>query len=1706
MVTVFLPSLFAMIVLWLLSPFLTLAASLSLVSTGVCLQSSFCRLPRKPNICFPKWPSFVLFLLLGVRFGEALHPGPKRHAQSDPATFCIGCFNPSGLAGKAQVINEYLPFGDLWSVAETHLTTRSLSSFRRGLGVTKSPFCYLTAGYPVPVRQHSQSSGVWKGVAVLSKHPTRAVPTNWDQDLVQSGRALISATLLHDMWLTVGTVYGESAGTWHPDHLQNTNRILHAVASQVCLQSSGLRVVAGDFNVGEDDVTAFNILHACGFKDLQTIAWEKWGIQIENTCKSTTRVDYCYVSPELQQMLQEVHVLQDVWPDHAVLYGRFAGNVRDVPRFVWRQPQPIDWPEFTVAPVGPICPGRETEQYASMWHDIEAAAAECQAKPIPKASRGRAQVLRPRKVLGQAHAPLKPPRAGDVRPGFVGTSLQHAHWYRQVRRLQAYVRFAKARNPHAHPAHAGTTWGAIKRAKGFEPNFVARWKASRFQVHSAPAVCPDAPPSVDVAQAIYDSCLIALRHLENDLKRSSRAQAKARRLANPQLIFQDLRVPGPDSLDLLIQPFQAKIIHIEEESLCLQVDCHKPWNLQQPLYIGGFGVEIIHHEDCWLWVDSLDNIRCGDTCTQLKLTGALKELFAEFQQTWSRRWDRHKDIPDSQWDSILAFASRYAHPVVCPSPSLTPDKLRQEIRRKKSRSARGLDGVSLTDFRKMPDEVLQSYCNFYSHAEACGTWPHQLAVGRVASIAKNSQPQSAADFRPITVLSLGYRLWSSYHSRNMIAALDTSLPAGLYGSRIASHSGMVWSSILLAVEEAHDCGVPLAGIVCDIEKAFNCLSRSVVFGVAALMQLPMHILKGWAGMLNQLARHFDVRKSLSPATYSSTGFPEGDGLSVVAMILLDCVLHWWMAAGYAPCRTLSFVDDWQMLLQSPDQVAHALKRLETFCTLVDLTLDRRKTYVWCLSPDGRKLLKNQGFKVGHGGRNLGAHLQLTRQHTNATIQDRVRSLGDMWDRLRLSSCPYRLKVRALTVAAWPRGLHGVASTAVGNHLLARLRSGAMRGLQADGAGCSPWIHLGLIEQPSCDPTFWSVIQTIRCVRDCAAVDFMQPVLTHVVGCPDAVPSNSFTNTLVTRLQLLGWSIRPDGLLEDFIGPFCLFRSNFTEVEWRASLGWQAVVAQKTRHRDGLQNLEHADVPATREWLRSLAAEDAGHCRKLLNGAHFTCDAKQHWCDEPDGVCSFCQCTDSRYHRFWQCDGFAEFRCGVSPVVWDLLPYLPEVLTCYGWGLRPASWLDFQRSLQAIPEGSFDLTPLLPLVDDWIDLFTDGSCRYPHHPWRIASWAVVQAEPTCLDIANMSSVVLAACPLQGAIQTAFRAELRAALEALRIGRALKCKVRIWCDCQGIVSKLTKLCLGTLTVKANGRHSDLWGAIAELVADIGTNNVVITKVASHQDCLCQTAALHAWCFVNNGMADHAAAVANHLRPEAFLALHDRFIVDSRFAMYVSRQVQGVLLAVSRAAVQHQITVDAEGGECTKAPPQHSLRPDLPRPVFEAQSRVPAEVCARYGKRIVVQIAAWFQQAIVRSQDCGAMWVSFYQLYSDYMLCCGEGGPVNLSGWCDPISRPNLSMLDISFKLRCRWFTRLLKELWRAWQYAINVQFTRPHSETLILHASCGWIPWETWRLDCVESWLSARLQGPAKRDGRALLRLPTAKRDCLMPTIEGDLTVR
>ena len=165
----------------------------------------------------------------------------------------------------------------------------------------------------------------------------------------------------------------------------------------------------------------------------------------------------------------------------------------------------------------------------------------------------------------------------------------------------------------------------------------------------------------------------------------------------------------------------------------------------------------------------------------------------------------------------------------------------------------------------------------------------------------------------------------------------------------------------------------------------------------------------------------------------------------------------------------------------------------------------------------------------------------------------------------------------------------------------------------------------------------------------------------------------------------------------------------------------------------------------------LSKEDAGMYRTILNGTHFTGEAKKYWMEDVAELCPFCGCSDSRYHRFWQCDAFASHRTGLPPDLWSLIPHLPEALTCYGWTLQPDSWIEWHTLLcQPAPCPSF-ATPLAT-VDQWIDLFTDGSCLWPKHEYSLASWAVVQATSSGSPLVQQKSHVIAAGHVEGLAQT------------------------------------------------------------------------------------------------------------------------------------------------------------------------------------------------------------------------------------------------------------------------------------------------------------------------------------------------------------------
>lgn len=1618
--------------------------------------------------CPFRWPSLFCLVVL-CRVGEAANPGPEQH-------FVLGAFNPSGLPGKAPFIVSQLAQGDIWAISETHLSAQAMNTFRSSLHFAAAPYRYCVGGHPVPAQSNRMFHAAWRGVATLSCHPTRVLPVALPPGLFESARVQVTTTLVQDIWVTGSTIYGEPESGSYPHQRQNNELLLHHAASYVCHLAKGPRYVAGDWNVLQGTLPAFDLLDAAGFVDLQDLAMARWGLPVQQTCKQATRKDFCYVSRELQDLLLNVEIHQDIFPDHAVLCGTFRSLSAGIPRFVWPNPQPFPWPrDWNVSPdVWDNAKGSCEERYAAVWAHIELTASQAVPFGVSRKAKGRARIAETKAVVEGKVTPPKRARKHEVQPQFLCASFRHAQWLRQARRLQSYVRYVCTNDPGSH--HACLVWGSIVRSTGFSPNFVEWWNNAAFSTAGAPAKLPWVPPSHGCAIAILETFLLAFRALEIDLCKASRQYARQRRECNPNAIFQDLKVFHANGVDVLLKPEAAQITEVRAEESAVILDRPVTFDPARPVFCGGHDVSVIHAEHDAVWVEDTSTFEVGQTMLQIRQQGTTPELFHLFLGAWKQMWARHQDVPPDRWRVILDFARLTLPRKFMPWNDFDEAMLARCIHGKKHSTSAGLDGVSRDDLKALPLVALQNFLSMFRHAECTGEWPSQVIAGRVTCLPKKPEPCDAMDFRPITVLGLLYRCWGTFQARQAIRALDSVLPQGLFGSRPHCYAGQVWSHLLWSIELAYEQQLPLCGIIADIQKAFNCLPRAVVFECCAILGFPFHILRAWAGALTSMPRRFQIRGSLSPPAFSSCGLPEGCALSCVGMMVIDMLFHGWMTHFFPLCQPLSYVDDWQILLFRPDQMRQTMECLESFTHALDLQLDHRKTNLWSTCMKGRQVIRAQGYTLVQGSRNLGAHVQFTRKHTNSSLTDRIAGVGSLWTKLRVSACGYKLKVRAVKCAAWPRALHGIAAATISHATLTSLRAGAMKGLNSDSAGANSMVQLGLIESPDVDPLCWSILQTIRLARDCGDPERVGTVLMQIAAGSDMFPANSITTTLLTRLQSVGWSICPGGSVQDMIGKFSLFDVSAAEIKFRVEFHWVFLVAAATAHRPCFAGLDRCDPFDTRSWLTGLGVSDQALFRLVLNGSHITNDGKKY-CNESDhDLCPFCLCSDSRYHRFWECAHFEHARSHLTSSQRELILQAPEALTCAGWSLAPTTtieWFQYFVGLEVSP------VPALSFIGD-LHLFTDGSCFGQNRPGsRFAGWAVVRAHIDT-TVTDVSDSFLDAGVLPGLLQSAVRAEIYAVLRALQLSLHHPAGVHIWTDCDAVVRRLRRLLQGH-AVKTNSLHADLWEDIRQCLQD-RAGPTFVTRVSAHQDPDKAHSAFHEWCFRHNAAADRHANCANMARPDHFWHLFHRHSQALQFVNELNRNVQNVILTISREVVRHEkpVQLDVEPQEIGVPPPVGAWRP-LPRLCL------PAAAKRWYGDHLVRLVLSWFWQTLYTSSE-PVRWISHYHLYADFTHCTGLPGPVHQGRWVDGASLPFVELRGFAFRQRARWFVKLLKECVRHLHFALHCSYGKPWSQMVLLHTGIIALPWPTRRLQLIDQWMLSCSGTTFRRQCRLIDALP------------------
>ena len=398
-----------------------------------------------------------------------------------------------------------------------------------------------------------------------------------------------------------------------------------------------------------------------------------------------------------------------------------------------------------------------------------------------------------------------------------------------------------------------------------------------------------------------------------------------------------------------------------------------------------------------------------------------------------------------------------------------------------------------------------------------------------------------------------------------------------------------------------------------------------------------------------MQRRFKLRNCVGPSVKSSTGFAEGDALSVTAMLTTNIVCHKWMSFKHPRVTLWSYVDNIECTAPNAQVTEASLGSLKSFTEAMDVLIDSDKTYVWSVQAEERRQLKQNRLTIKHSARDLGGHMQYTGQATNYTVLDRCKAMLPIWNRLSRSLAGYTQKVRAVRAKAWPHCLHGATITHIGDENFDSLRTGCMQGLKVTHAGTSPLAHLSLIENALLDPQFHTIVKTFNDFRAMMDPNITSYVMQSLQHDPRLRPPPGPCSVLLTRARQIGWEWSRETTFNDQMQrPINIMTCAPQELMIRLKQAWQDRIKAILAQRKTIKGMQWTSPDITTSELASMSPDEAAILRVSLNGTFFTTDHAVQQGRSEINKCPFCPAEDSQIHRHWFCTAFHTSHMSKSP--------------------------------------------------------------------------------------------------------------------------------------------------------------------------------------------------------------------------------------------------------------------------------------------------------------------------------------------------------------------------------------------------------------------------------------------------------------------------
>jgi len=707
-----------------------------------------------------------------------------------------------------------------------------------------------------------------------------------------------------------------------------------------------------------------------------------------------------------------------------------------------------------------------------------------------------------------------------------------------------------------------------------------------------------------------------------------------------------------------------------------------------------------------------------------QLTAEHSARLTSIAKVWKEIYSKHQ-AGEPNFRTFMASYGEHLKSHTVSLPPITCSDIQAMLNNTKP-SSPGLDQITISEIQAVCawcPIMLSHLVSLYQLIENRQKWPQNLVKGAVALIPKDSDKKDPlpSDYRPITILSTVYRLWSAIRHQQLASVWSPHWKhPQSYGGKFSQAADQLAFDTCRQIEEAFANNHAVAGISYDLAKCFDSVPYNLALDIFSARGADLKVVKTLRAFYSDHRKHFRLEGSYLPSLQPCNGIVQGCPLS---MLILSSVVTAWLE--HVQARTINstqraYADDMSSLtihsnkqhVQTEFRKVHQLT--QKFIQTTGLSINEKKTFTF-----GSKSIKNSIPSIAEhcdSFRLVGCSIKLSNARSWTPLENNRKSQWQSVVQL-VQTIPRSWNDKTAIIQSlmpkltFGQGMHHLN---LSKDNARNMRASVVRTLlNTYNYNASPHAIFALLTKPSIDPEFALQLSAFNLIRrmykDVSAINQLK---AKIQTCQNQIDGPVARAKQLLEHPVFGETMK--AFLSHNLHPH-KFQHQLREAHRKHM--WTLLCRDRPQHFAGC----HAGVDRdkTLAYLSSLT-RDADHLQaqcdlgtvtnppphedprakakvlRLLLSAGLQNPERQHRHKKQAGTvqCTCKQGEPSLEHISWFCPNFKDIRDPILPLLPSPIDQLPTCFRCcgivpFGFNISIESVCEIQRVLVQIWQAHID---------------------------------------------------------------------------------------------------------------------------------------------------------------------------------------------------------------------------------------------------------------------------------------------------------------------------------------------------------------------------------------------------------------------------------